>query len=478
MEPLGPVEPPRRNARYTPLATDGPLPWDMVRAVPGIRRAPHLFLARLTARFGDTAAIPLPRKPVLVLNDPAGVRRVLVDNARAYGKATIQYSALATVTGPGLLASDGPRWRSHRRTVQPAFHHGSLDEVAGHSVAAAVRLRAEVDALAPGQPLEVLDAMSRASLEVVGHTLAAADLSGLAQDLVDAVGTALELVVARAQSPVPATWPTPSRRALRSAVATIDDLCGQVVRTRRARGVEPGAADLVGLMLAAGMSATEVRDELVTFVVAGHETVASSLTWTLDLLARNPSVQERLHAELHAVLGAPGEGRDPGWGDLRRLPYTRAVVDESLRLFPPAWVVTRNALVDDVVAGVPVPAGTLVIVCTWALHRHPGVWPEPEEFRPERFLDEGGGSARRELGYAPFGLGPRMCVGRDLALVEQVLVLASLLRDRRVRPVTGAATDVEALVTLRPRGGLHLHVEPLGRGPGGTHPHHPEDVRP
>ncbi|MGI4895504.1 MAG: cytochrome P450, partial [Janthinobacterium lividum] len=201
------------------------MPWDMVAAIPRIRRAPHEFLADVVTRFGDTAAIPLPHKPVLVLNDPAGVRRVLVDNARGYGKATIQYTALATVTGPGLLASDGPTWRSHRRTVQPAFHHGSLDDVARHSVAAAARLRAEVDALAPGTPLDVLDAMSRASLEVVGHTLAAADLSGVAQRLVQAVGRALELVVARAQSPVPARWPTPSRRALRRVVATIDELC-------------------------------------------------------------------------------------------------------------------------------------------------------------------------------------------------------------------------------------------------------------
>jgi cytochrome P450 len=206
-------------------------------------------------------------------------------------------------------------------------------------------------------------------------------------------------------------------------------------------------------MLAAGMDDRQIRDELVTFVVAGHETVASSLTWTLDLLARNPSVLVRVHAELTAALGR----REPGWADLERLPLLRAVVDESLRLYPPAWVVTRTALADDVVAGVDVPAGTLVIVCTWALHRDPAVWEAPGEFRPDRFL----AGARPPSGsYVPFGAGPRLCIGRDLALVEEVLVLATLLRGHTVRPA-GPPRAVDALVTLRPKGGLPLHVERL-----------------
>ncbi|WP_338073763.1 cytochrome P450 [Kineococcus siccus] len=449
--------PVRRNARYTRLAADGPLPWDMVRAVPGIRRSPVDFLTATTRRYGDVVAFPLPRTPVLLLNDPEGVRHVLVEAHRSYGRATLQYSALATVTGAGLLTSDGEAWRRHRRTVQPAFHHSSLGGVAEQSVAAAERLRDRASRLAPGEPLEVLDATSRASLEVVGHTLADADLSGVAQDLVDAVGRALELVVARAQNPVPNSWPTRSRRRLAHEVAAIDRVCAQVVGARRARGVAEDADDVVGLMLRAGLSDAEVRDELVTFVVAGHETVASSLTWTLDLLARHPRVQERLHAELAAVLGAPGGARAPGWDDLAALPYTRAVLEESLRLYPPAWVITRTALVDDTVAGVPVPAGTLVIVCTWALHRHPDLWEAPEEFRPERFLD----APRRDLGYVPFGAGARLCIGRDLAVVESALVLATLLRDRRVRPAPGPRPAVESLVTLRPRGGLRLLVEPL-----------------
>jgi len=421
----------------------------MIRSVPAIMRAPHAFLTDVSARYGGTAAIPMPRTPVLVLNDPAGVRRVLVENARAYGKATVQYSALATVTGPGLLAGDGARWRTHRRTVQPAFHHAGLADVAGHAVHAGQRLVQEADATRG--PLQVLDAMSRAGLEVVGHTLAAADLHEDAPQLVDAVGRALELVVRRAANPVPNSWPTPSRRRLAREVAVIDDVCERIVTDRRSRPVQ-APRDLVGLMLAAGMDDRQIRDELVTFVVAGHETVASSLTWTLDLLSRNPSVLAKVHDEVAGV--------EPSWDTVQDLPYLRAVVDESLRLYPPAWVITRKALAEDEVAGVRVPAGTLVIVCTWALHRDPSLWKAPGEFRPERFLASNGKDAPRRDHYVPFGAGPRLCIGRDLALVEEVLVLATLLRTHTVRPA-GPPPRVDALVTLRPRGGLPLHVERL-----------------
>ncbi|MFC0463428.1 cytochrome P450 [Kineococcus gynurae] len=433
------------------------MPWDMVRAVPAIRRSPVDFLTRTAARYGGAVAFPLPRTPVLLLTDPAAVRRVLVENARNYGRATLQYKALATVTGQGLLTSDGAPWRTHRRIVQPAFHHSALDGIAEQAVAAARRLRRTTDPGPRGTEVEVAEATARATLEVIGRTLAEADLRGVAEQLVDAVGRALELVVARAQSPVPGTWPTPSRRRLRAAVAEIDAVCARIVAVRRAATVAEDATDLVGLMLRAGSGDEEIRDELVTFVVAGHETVASCLTWTLDLLARHPAEQAALHAELADVLGAPGESREPTWDDLARLPRTRAVLDEALRLYPPAWVITRTSLAPDTVAGVDVPAGTLVIVCTWALHRDPELWPEPETFRPERFL----GAPRREVGYVPFGAGPRLCIGRDLALVEAVLVLAALLRDRRVRPGTGPRPRVESLVTLRPAGGLRLRFETL-----------------
>jgi cytochrome P450 len=226
-----------------------------------------------------------------------------------------------------------------------------------------------------------------------------------------------------------------------------------------ARGARPGTGpDALGYLLAAAdageLDARAVRDELVTLVIAGHETVACALTWTLHLLATHQGVQDRLHAELDAVLGSPA--RVPTWPDLGRLTWTRAVLEESLRLYPPAWVISRRAVVDDVVAGVDVTAGTLIVISPWVLHRRAAAWPQPRRFDPARFLDPRAG---RPAGhYLPFGLGPRLCIGRDAALVQAVAVLACLLPGRRLRAVVPAPA-VRAMVTLRPAGGLPLRLE-------------------
>ena len=430
----------------------------MLRAVPAIRRDPLTFLEELVARYGDAVAFPMPRGQALLVNDPEGARRVLVENARAYGKATVQYGALSLVTGAGLLTTDGEVWRRHRRAAQPAFHVRHLDRVAAAALTAADRMRAEWDAAADGV-VDADGAAMRAMLEVVGRTLFEADLRPVGERVVGAVDDALHAVVRTAASPLPAWWPTRRRARLRRAVATLDAVSADLVTARRAAAPGPDAADVLALLLAApDLAPREVRDEIVTLVIAGHETVASSLTWTLDLLADNASVQDTLHAELDAVLA----GREPTWDDVPRLSYTRAVVDEALRLYPPAWVITRRALADDVVAGVPVPAGALVILSPWLLHRRPASWPDPLRFDPARFLGAGAASRGPARGdYVPFGAGPRLCIGRESALVEAVLVLAGLLRDRRIaRPPAARRPVVDALVTLRPRGGLPLALTP------------------
>jgi cytochrome P450 len=204
------------------------------------------------------------------------------------------------------------------------------------------------------------------------------------------------------------------------------------------------------------LSRTQVRDQVVTFIVAGHETVASALTWAWHLLATDREAWERLRAEVDAVC----PGRSPAFGDLARLPWTSAVLDETLRLYPPAWLVTRRSLAPDVLGGVDVPADALVIVSPWLVHRHPEAWAEPERFDPSRFLDAGG-RRRRDVvasaAYLPFGAGPRMCIGRDMALLEGVLVLASLAARVDLEPV-GPPPRAVPLVTVRPAGGLPMRV--------------------
>jgi len=438
----------------------------MLRDLLSIRRDPLAYLARTAERFGDRVAFPLPTTPVLLVNTVAGARRVLVENGGAWSKRTIQYGSLSLVTGSGLLTSDGTAWRTARRAVQPAFHHSSLDVVAEQSVAAADRLRerwpAGVDGGADGGAGVVVDvdaAVLQATLEVVGRTLFGADVGGDGERVVSAVLDALDVVISRARTPLPVpSWlPTPSNRRLARARRVLDEVVDSVVAARRSAGVGEGDEDLLALLLrsveSGALPPEAVRAELVTMVIAGHETVASALTWTLHLLAEHSEAQERLHAELDAVLA----GRAPTWGDLPALAWTRAVVDEALRLYPPAWVVTRRAEEDDVVDGVATPAGTLVIVSPWLLHRREEAWPDPERFDPERFTQ---GRTPPRGAYLPFGAGTRLCIGRDFALVECVLVLAALLRDRGVAPVPGRAPRVEALVTLRPRGGMPLRLVP------------------
>jgi len=463
--------PGRRNERFTVVAADGPLPWDMVRAVPSIMRNALLFLERTAERYGDVVALPMNGRPAVLVNGPAGVRRVLQDNHRGYGKATVQYTSLALVTGAGLLTTDGEVWRSHRRALQPAFHRDTLSHVAAESVRAAQLVRQEWDA-APGGVVDVDEVLMRATLHVVGRTLFGADLvdGGAAEGhrLVAAVHSSLAVVMRRATQPwtAPPGIPTPTARRLAKARVTLDQACESMVRARRADGGD--GADVLGLLLASGMTDTEVRDELVTLVIAGHETVASSLTWTLRLLAEHPAVVDRVHAELDAVLlddrGAP---RSVSWQDLGSLPVTRAVIDEGLRLYPPAWVITRRALADDVVDGVALPAGTLVITSPWLLHRRGDLWPDPHRFDVDRWLGPGAGGAGRREGYIPFGAGPRLCIGRDFAVVESVMVLAELVRDRTLAPAA-PRPDVVASVTLRPRGGMYLTARPRRAVPAPT----------
>ena len=426
----------------------------MARGFAAIRANPLAFLEDTHRRYGELVAFPVPRTTALLVNDPADVRRVLQGGARQWTKATVQYAALATVTGPGLLAVADDRWLARRRVAQPAFHHQRLDTVTDSIRQAARRVAGEWARLPEGGTVVDVDALSmQVTLDVIGRTLFDEDLGDVTDALVHATDEAAELVVAQGRQvvPLPGWVPTPVNRRLRRAVTDLDRICRQVIARRRARGVEEQHADLLGLLITAGLPDDAIRDELVTMVVAGHETVASALTWTLMLLAEHPGHQDRLRAEVQA-------SGDVSAVNLRdRLPWTRAVVDESLRLFPPGWVVSRRSTAPDVLGGRQVPAGTVAIISPWLLHRREDAWPEPERFDPNRFHGDVATNARAD--YVPFGLGPRLCIGRDLALVELTVILAELLRAHEVMlPEGWRRPDIDAFVTLRPRGGLRLRV--------------------
>lgn len=432
----------------------------MVRAVPAIRRDPLAFMARTVERHGDLVAFPMPGRGVLLVNRPAAAWQVLAAGERGWSKDTPQYGALSAVTGSGLLTSDGTAWRERRRMAQPAYGHASLHAVARASVRAG---RTVAEQVPPGGGVvDVEKALLTATLDVVAEALFGSTGVADGRRLVRAVLGALDVVVARVRTPwpVPRRAPTPGNRRLRRAVAALDETCAALVASRRAEVARGSSTvdDLLGVLLGAvdtgALSSSGLRDELVTTVIAGHETVATSLAWTLDLLARHPDVQASVHAEVDSVTS-------PGWDNLARLPRTRAVVDEALRLYPPAWVITRRATTEHDLDGLAVPAGTLVILSPWLLHRAES-WDDAEAFDPDRFGPSA--PAPQRGSYLPFGAGPRLCIGRELALAESVLLLVSLLRTHRVDTVSPGAVRrrTRALVTLRPDGGLPLRLSPRG----------------
>ena len=451
--------------RPTDIGIPGPTPRDMARAFRTVRADPLSFLVDVSERYGDLVAFPVPGTPALLVNDPDDVRHVLQTSARTWGKQTVQYAALARVTGPGLLASSEPSWIEHRRLAAPAFHHQRLAAVA-HEVRAAAdaAITDQLDHERIGSRncalVDVAALTHRIGLDAVGRALFSADLSGQAQQLLDATSQAARLVVRLGRSIMPtAPWtPTPTNLRLRSTRHRLDAITSQLIAQRRCFGRRSSSGshgdDLLGLLLDSDLTEEEVRHELVTMVIAGHETVAAALAWTLMLLAEHQPAQDRLRAEL-----ADHPGPVPMLGHRDRLPWTRAVVDEALRLFPPAWALSRRSHHEDVVGGRTVPPGTLVIISPWLVHRRADVWPDPSAFRPDRFL--GNGVARS--GYLPFGQGPRLCVGREFALGEMVLVLSRLLGSYRVEVPPGwSRPAAQAQVAVHPRGGMPLLVTRSG----------------
>ncbi len=450
---------PSRHGWRTPVTAPGPRGGDLIRSIGAMRREPFNYLKDVWKRYGDVVQFPIPTPPTYLINSPSGVRHILQDNNRAYGKRTIQYDALSLVTGDGLLTADVDTWRPMRRRVQPAFHHEAIGRIGEHVDTAATALESTWDS-AIGSPggaiIDVDAAMMESTVQVVGSSLFGTDLTGEARQLAAATVAALDVVVARARMPLPiAQWmPTPNNLRLRRHNRTLDRSVDALVTHRRRLPASEQPHDFLAMLLAtsgdcADLSPTQVRDEVVTFLVAGHETVASALSWAFSLLAESSEWTHRLRAEVDALDGQVSVEA------LSRLPETRAVIDETLRMYPPAWVITRKALVDDVVAGHHIPRGALVIISPWLVHRHHEEWDDPDLFDPQRFLPS---CEARRAAYIPFGAGPRMCIGRDFALVEATLMLAHVMSKFELQRVARSTPRAIPSVTLRPDGGLPMRV--------------------
>jgi cytochrome P450 len=419
-------------------------------------RDPYHFFLDAWRRHGDVVFLRFGPFRYVLLNDADALYHVLVDNARSYTKSRT-YKAFEPVLGSGLLTSEGDLWRRQRRLVQPAFHRDRLAGFAEAMVACTERLVAE---WAPGARVDVNAALYGLTLRIVARALFSVDLA-VDAEFGRALREAIQFIDATARSllPTPPWVPTPRNRRFLAARAVLDRVVETIMAEHRRR--PPARPDVLSLLLAARdeetgapMAAERVRDEVMTLLLAGHETTANALTWAFVLLARHPEVEGRLLDELRAVLG----GRAPGLADVPLLGYTTAVLQETMRQYPPAWKIEREACVDDVVAGYRVPAGTIVGVTTHTLHRNPRYWPDPERFDPERFLGERTGD-RPRCAYLPFGAGPRLCIGAGFAQMEMTLVLAIIAQ--RYRLVIGPEpVPMEPAVTLHPRGAVIAELRP------------------
>jgi cytochrome P450 len=441
--------------------------------------------------FPGIAHVRLAREHAYVVSDPELVIRLLLTDAKHTnkGRALMQAKSLL---GEGLLTSHGALHRRQRALMMPAFHRARIAGYATQMVTAAQAHAEEWEQrLEQGTPeLDMAEDMSRLTLGIVGRTLFGADLAGEAAEVRHALTAVLDNFD-RAMRPGARLAQLLRARWIRDVDRAIDDLDGVVARLIAEHRRAGDTGDLLSLLLASSdeagtMSDAQVRDETMTLVLAGHETTAMALTWAWHLLAENPVEAARLRVELDEVLG----GRTPSFEDVGRLPRTKAVVAETMRIYPPAWIIGRS-IVDDVdeVAGWRIPAGSIVLALPWALHRDARYWQEPLTFRPDRWLDTEGRFDENAPGqprgaWFPFGFGSRRCIGDQFAWTEATLVLATLARRFAPTMAPGHVVDVHPAVTLRPEGGMPMVLHrrrassvAAGMPRGAAPPRQPEDAR-
>jgi cytochrome P450 len=416
---------------------------------------PLEYFTRIAREYGDIAGLRILNFKTIFINHPDLIEEVLVTNARKYSKGKV-LRANRHVFGEGLLTSEGDFWLRQRRLAQPAFHRARIASYAATMVEYTLRM---LDDWRGGKEFDAHQEMMRLTLQIVGKTLFDADVERDAQE----VGKSLELLLEiganfRRAIFVPHWLPTSTNLRVKREIAQIEKILYRIIAERRASGRDAG--DLLSMLLSAQdedgsrMTDRQLRDETITLFLAGHETTASTLSWTWWLLAQNPRVEAKLHAELDAVLG----DRAPSFDDLARLCYTGHVITESLRLYPAAWGIARLAVEDHEIAGYPVTKGMGVAMAQWVVHRDPRWYDAPEEFRPERWEDD---LLKRlpRFAYFPFGGGPRQCIGNTFALMEATLILATIARKFRLRLVPNHSVVPLASITLRPRHGVRVTLE-------------------
>jgi cytochrome P450 len=446
----------------------GPRGHPLIGNLVAFRRDVLGLLLESRRRFGDVVRFTLGPMLIHLVSHPDHVRQVLVTHQHHYNKATRSTAKSRGICGESLLTASGDFWLRQRRLMQPVFGQSRLAAFDTLIVEAVDQLLDSWrEPAAAGRPVDVASAMMRLTCTIIGRILFGTDVTKELVELEEAATVVLGHTYRRLERIIdPPLWlPTPGNFRFRRAMARLDAVVHGIIEQRRRSGA--GGDDLLSRLFrqrdesgGEGMNERQVRNETITLLLAGHETTANALAWTWCLLSLHPAVRRRVQEEVDEVLG----GQPPSATDLPRLALLTRVFQESMRLYPPIWIMERAVLAEDVIGGYRIPAGSTVALSPHVTHRHPGFWDNPEGFDPDRFLPEPMAS-RPTCAYFPFGAGQRLCIGANLAVLEAQLILARISQRYRLDLVPGFAVRPKPGITLRPAGGLPMTLHPR-QGPG------------
>lgn len=439
----------------------GPRGFPLIGVLPQVRRDPLNFFVQVAREYGDVVRLAVGPERLLMVNRPEYIEHILQTNFRNYRKSKY-YDRLKPMLGEGFLTSEGDLWLSQRRLAQPAFNGPALAAVADEMVVATGEMlhrwhghcRQEAS-------FDVAVEMMHLTINIAARTLFSTPLT---ESEADTACEALTLILREAERQIwslfriPSAVPTARNRNFKDAIQNIEGLFHDILNKHRHQPVPK--RDLLSMILEVygnerdSESFRMLRDLVVSILMAGHETTAAALGWTFYLLATHPEVERRVYAEVMSVIGH----RRPAYRDLQNLEYTRAVFEEALRLYPPVWTISRTAIGPDRLGDYAIRAGNSIMLCIYAIHRDPDLWPNPDQFMPERFLPD---ATPKPLPYAyiPFGGGPRKCIAARFATMEAMIVLAMIIRAFKVNLVPGYPVEPEPMITLRQRYGVQVNLQ-------------------
>ena len=447
--------PPTRGRPYPRVAPVNPV----LKNAAVFGRDPFGFMVRGQRQYGDFYDVHLPHVPLFVLSTPEYAKHVLVTHNKKYGKS-FAYEFLRHPLGNGLLTSEGDFWLKQRRIAQPAFHRERLSTLATTITETTQEMLREWEGHALRQEaFNATHELMRLTCRVVARALFGSDVADSASSIVGYINTINQHITEKVSNPfrLPRWLPNRKNREYQRALRELDKIVYGIIEDRHRTGET--YHDLLAMLMETEdadtgerMSDRQVRDEVVTLFIAGTETSAVALSWMLYLLAKHPKEAEQLYEEV-----TQGASETPGAEDMTKLVRTHWVVQEAMRLYPPAWIIGREAWEDDELDGHFIPQGSQVYICPYIIHRHPDLWEQPERFWPDRFSDELA-KERHKFAFFPFGGGPRYCIGNHFAMMEMQLALSLIIKKFDIKLDGEEDIPVEPLISLRPRGGVHLRL--------------------